>query len=232
MNRILVVDDDDMIREHLARLLRQAGFSASTAADGVEALAAISNTAPDLVVLDVLMPRSDGREVLRTLRQRGDWTPVILLTGVGESGARADALEEGADDYLNKPFDPTELLARIRAVLRRGKGATSLTHAPRIAGGGIAVDRLAKTATARGRVLALTPKALALLEFLMVHHGETFSRDQLLDQVWGIDIALTTRAVDHRVAELRKVLAPAGLEDCVETVQGVGYRFYPKVETQ
>lgn len=230
MSHILVVDDDDMIREHLARLLRQAGFSASTAADGIEALGMIAASSPDLVVLDVLMPRSDGREVLRTMRRRGDWTPVILLTGIGESSARADALEEGADDYLNKPFDPAELLARVRAVLRRGKGSTSLAHAPKISGGGIEIDRLAKSARARGNSLTLTPKALALLEFLMVHHGETFSRDQLLAQVWGIDIALTTRAVDHRVAELRKALTPAGVEDCVETVQGVGYRFYPSVE--
>ena len=168
---------------------------------------------PDLIVLDVLMPRADGREVLARLRRGGDWTPVILLTGVGQSGTRADALEKGADDYLNKPFDPAELVARIRAVLRRG---------------GLELDRLAKTVTARGQTVQLTPKALALLEYLMVHHGETFSRDHLLEQVWGVEFAIPTRAVDHRVAELRKVLGARGLE-VIDTVQGVGYRFHPEV---
>ena len=174
------------------------------------------------------MPRADGREVLARLRRGGDWTPVILLTGVGQSGTRADALEKGADDYLNKPFDPAELVARIRAVLRRGQLGRTLTHASRIRGGGLELDRLAKTVTARGQTVQLTPKALALLEYLMVHHGETFSRDHLLEQVWGVEFAITTRAVDHRVAELRKVLGARGLE-VIDTVQGVGYRFHPEV---
>ncbi len=228
MTTVLVVDDDPMIRGHLARILVRAGFAALTAADGVEALALAQEKSPDLIVLDVLMPRTDGREVLATLRRRGDWTPVILLTGVGQSGTRADALDKGADDYLNKPFDPAELIARIRAVLRRGQVGQTLAHAARIAGGGLELDRLAKTVEAKGRVVQLTPKALALLEYLMVHHGETFSRDHLLEQVWGVEFAITTRAVDHRVAELRKVLGARGLE-VIDTVQGVGYRFHPEV---
>lgn len=229
MTSVLVVDDDPMIRGHLARLLGRAGFVALTAADGVEALAIAQEKNPDLIVLDVLMPRADGREVLARLRRRGDWTPVILLTGVGQSGTRADALEKGADDYLNKPFDPAELIARIRAVLRRGQMGQTLAHAARIAGGGLELDRLAKSVTARGRVVQLTPKALALLEYLMIHHGETFSRDHLLQQVWGVEFAITTRAVDHRVAELRKVLGAHGLE-VIDTIQGVGYRFHPEVK--
>jgi len=194
----------------------------------VAALEVVEKQHPDLIVLDVLMPRADGREVLARLRRGGDWTPVILLTGVGQSGTRADALEKGADDYLNKPFDPAELVARIRAVLRRGQLGRTLTHASCIRGGGLELDRLAKTVTARGQTVQLTPKALALLEYLMVHHGETFSRDHLLEQVWGVEFAITTRAVDHRVAELRKVLGARGLE-VIDTVQGVGYRFHPEV---
>lgn len=185
MSSVLVVDDDPMIRDHLARTLERAGFVAFTAADGVAALEVVEKQHPDLIVLDVLMPRADGREVLARLRRGGDWTPVILLTGVGQSGTRADALEKGADDYLNKPFDPAELVARIRAVLRRGQLGRTLTHASCIRGGGLELDRLAKTVTARGQTVQLTPKALALLEYLMVHHGETFSRDHLLEQVWG-----------------------------------------------
>ncbi len=228
MTTILIADDDPMIRDHLARMLVRAGFVALTAADGVQALAVAKEKNPDLIVLDVLMPKADGREVLATLRKRGDWTPVLLLTGVGESATRADALEKGADDYLNKPFDPMELIARIRAVLRRGKVGQTLAHAAVITGDGVELDRLAKTVSVKGKPVQLTPKALALLEYLMVHHGETFSRDHLLHQVWGVEFAITTRAVDHRIAELRKVLGNYGL-DVIDTVQGVGYRFHPTV---
>ncbi|MDO5084332.1 MAG: response regulator transcription factor [Arachnia propionica] len=228
MSRILVADDDPMIRNHLARILTRHDFTALTASDGVEALEVAKQSRPDLIVLDVMMPRADGREVLARLRRRGDWTPVILLTGVGQSGTRADALEKGADDYLNKPFDPAELVARIRAVLRRGQLGQTLSHASRVKGGGLELDRLGKTVQAKGKAVQLTPKALALLEYLMIHHGETFSRDHLLQQVWGVEFAITTRAVDHRVAELRKALGVHGLE-VIDTVQGVGYRFHPEV---
>lgn len=229
MSRILVVDDDPMIRDHLARILTRHDFTALTAADGVEALRIVQESRPDLIVLDVMMPLADGREVLARLRRGGDWTPVILLTGVGQSGTRADALEKGADDYLNKPFDPAELVARIRAVLRRGQLGQSLSHATRIKGGGLELDRMARTVAAKGKTVQLTPKALSLLEYLMIHHGETFSRDHLLQQVWGVEFAITTRAVDHRIAELRKALGVHGLE-VLDTVQGVGYRFHPKVQ--
>lgn len=229
MRRILVVDDDPMIRDHLARILSRHDFTAVTAADGVEALELVEREKPDLIVLDVMMPRADGREVLARLRRGGNWTPVILLTGVGQAGTRADALDKGADDYLNKPFEPAELVARIRAVLRRGQVGQTLSHASRITGGGLDLDRLAKTVLAKGRAVQLTPKALALLEYLMVHHGETFSREHLLQQVWGVEFAITMRAVDHRVAELRKVLGAQGLE-VIDTVQGVGYRFHPEVK--
>ncbi len=232
MSTILVVDDDDTIRSYLARALTRAGFAAVTAADGVEALEQVEATQPDLIVLDVLMPKANGREVLNSLRSRNDWTPVILLTGVGEARSRAAALEQGADDYLNKPFDAAELVARIRAVLRRGKQQQSLAQAVTLSGGGITVSRLDKTTSVAGVELKLTPKAQALLEYLMAHHGESFSRDHLLSQVWGVEFAVTTRAVDHRIGELRKAFARLNLDDPIDTVQSVGYRFHPKVTAE
>lgn len=232
MPTVLVVDDDEMIRSQVAVVLRAAGFGVQTACDGVAALEVIATHAPDLIVLDVLMPRADGRSVLATLRGRGDWTPVILLTGVGAAGQRADALDSGADDYLNKPFDQAELLARIRAVLRRDARGRTLAHAHTIVGGGVEMDRQQRTASVHSRALALTPKAWALLEFLMLNHGQTFTREELLARVWGIEFAITTRAVDHRVAEIRKALAARGVDDVIDTVQGVGYRFHPKAEAR
>ena len=121
MDKVLLVDDESAITDNLAPFLERSGFAVAVATDGEDALAKVASFAPDLVVSDILMPRMDGREMLRQLRRAGDWTPVILLTQVGESTERAMALEEGADDYLNKPFDPHELVARIRAVLRRSR---------------------------------------------------------------------------------------------------------------
>ena len=231
MSSVLVVDDDPMIRDHLARTLERAGFVAFTAADGAAALEVVGKQHPDLIVLDVLMPRADGREVLARLRRGGDWTPVILLTGVGQSGTRADALEKGADDYLNKPFDPAELVARIRAVLRRTQGSTQpLTAAPRLVAGDLVLDRAARRVEHRGREVALTPKATMLLEYLMSHPGELFSRESLLASLWGIDFTTTTRAVDHRVREIRQVLGEDAARPLyIETVPSMGYRFRAEV---
>jgi DNA-binding response OmpR family regulator len=177
------------------------------------------------------MPVLDGREVLRRIRAEHDWLPVILLTRVGESFERAAALDEGADDYLNKPFDPQELLARIRAVLRRSAaGAAPLTAAVGLRAGELRIDRPARRLFLRERELQLTPRAFALLEFLMAHPDEVFARDRLLQTVWGFDAVVTTRAVDHRVAEIRAVLGDdASAPTYLETVPGVGYRFVAPV---
>jgi DNA-binding response OmpR family regulator len=189
--------------------------------------------APDLVVMDVLMPRLDGRETLRRLRQQGNWTPIILLTQVGEAVERAMALEEGADDYLNKPFDPHELVARIRAVLRRARpGQPSLAAAERLNCGPLMLERRSRHAWMSGKELTLTPKAVALLEYLMTHPDELISRERLLDAVWGWDYPVGTRAVDTRIAELRRVFGDdAEHPSYIETVPGQGYRFVGRVET-
>jgi DNA-binding response OmpR family regulator len=232
--RILLVDDEPAITSNLAPFLERAGFDAVTAADGEQALACIADSAPDLIVLDVLMPRLDGRETLRRLRQADNWTPVVLLTQVGESTERAMALEEGADDYLNKPFDPHELVARIRAVLRRVRpGQPPLASAQRLNSGDIALDRRARRAFLGSKELSLTPKAVALLEYLMTHPDELLSRDRLLDAVWGWDYPVGTRTVDTRIAELRRALGDDPAEPrYIETVPGQGYRFVADVEAK
>ena len=230
--RILLVDDEPDITSNLAPFLERAGFSVGVAADGVAALRRVADTSPDIIVLDVLMPKLDGREVCRRLRASGNWTPIIMLTRVGEATERAMTLGEGADDYLNKPFDPHELVARIQAVLRRARpGTPPLTAAHRLACGSFILDRAARRVLAAGRELPLTPRAVALLDYLMTHAGELLSRERLLDAVWGWDYPVGTRAVDMRIAELRK-----HLEDdpdsprYSETVPGQGYMFIGQME--
>jgi len=230
--RILLVDDERAITANLAPFLERSGFVVTVAADGEEALRQAFGFGPDLIVLDILMPKVDGREALRRLRQADDWTPVILLTQVGESTERAMALEEGADDYLNKPFDPHELVARIRAVLRRARpGQPPLATAQRLSSGDLTLDRRSRRAYMNSEELRLTPKAAALLEYLMTHPDELLTRDRLLDAVWGWDYPIGTRTVDTRIAELRRVLGDDPAEPrYIETVPGQGYRFVGGVE--
>lgn len=229
--KILLVDDDALIRESLGSLLERSGFEVLTAADGERALDSLARQRPDLVVLDVVMPRLSGREVLRQLRQHNDWLPVILLTQVGDASERAMALEEGADDYLNKPFDAHELVARIKSVLRRAQaGAPPLTTAAKLRSGEVVLDRSARRVYVGGKELAFTPKAVTLLEQLMTHPDELFSRERLLDIVWGWDYAVGGRAVDTRIAEIRRLLDDDPAEPrYIETVPGQGYRFVGEV---
>lgn len=230
--KLLLVDDDTAVTDRLAPFLSRAGFLVKVAADGEAALREVISYSPDLIVLDVLMPRLDGREVLRQLRQKGDWTPIILLTQVGESAERAMALMEGADDYLNKPFDPNELTARIQSVLRRASsGQPPLTVAERLRSGDLVVDRTKRRAYLDAVEINLSPKAIALLEYMITHPDELLNRDRLLDAVWGWDYPIGTRTVDTRVAELRRLLGDdPGNPTYIETVPGQGYRFVGKVE--
>jgi DNA-binding response OmpR family regulator len=230
--RLLLVDDETAITDRLAPFLARAGFEVKVAGDGEAALKEIVSYTPDLIVLDVLMPRIDGREVLRRVRQKGDWTPVILLTQVGESAERAMALMEGADDYINKPFDPNELAARIKTVLRRANpGQPPLTVAERLRSGDLVVDRTKRRAYLETVEVDLSPKAMSLLEYMVTHPDELLSRDRLLDAVWGWDYPVGTRTVDTRIAELRRVLGDdPGDPQYIETIPGQGYRFVGKVE--
>jgi DNA-binding response OmpR family regulator len=224
---ILLADDDPTIADSLAPFLERAGFHVLVVADGMNALDRAQKHHPDLIILDVLMPRMDGRETLRRLRKSNIWTPTILLTQVGEASERALALEEGADDYLNKPFDPHELLARVRAVLRRVRpGERSLSAAWLLTAEDLVLDRRARRASLGGKPLELTPKALAVLEHLMTHPDEAITRERLLEVVWGWEYPAGTRTVDTRVAELRKMLDDDPAEPrFIETISGEGYRF-------
>ncbi len=171
--RILLADDDPAMLDSLGPFLERAGFEVLAVSDGTGAFDKAQSQRPDLMILDVLMPHLDGREVLRRLRRAGLWIPAILLTQVGEATERALALEEGADDYINKPFDPHELLARVRAVLRRTQaGHPSLAQAWRLAAEELILDRRARRATFGEQTLVLTPKAFAVLEYLMTHPDE------------------------------------------------------------
>ena len=228
---ILLADDDPNIVDSLAPFLERAGFHVLVVSDGQAAFEKAQSHHPDLIILDVLMPRMDGRETLRRLRRLNVWTPTILLTQVGEASERALALEEGADDYLNKPFDPHELLARIRAVLRRARpGERSLSAAWLLTAGDLSLDRRARRASLASQTLDLTPKALAVLEYLMTHPDEAVTRERLLDAVWGWEYPAGTRTVDTRMAELRRALNddPAGPR-FIETIPGEGYRFVADV---
>lgn len=230
--RLLLVDDESAITANLAPFLERSGFAVTVCANGEEGLKQAAALAPALIVMDVLMPVMDGREALRRLRKGGNWTPVILLTQVGEAPERAMALEEGADDYLNKPFDPHELVARIRAVLRRARpGQPPLATASRIASGELLIDRTSHRVWLNGKEATLTPKAVALLEYLITHPDELISRDRLLDAVWGWDYPTGTRTVDTRIAELRRALGDDPAQPTyIETVPGQGYRFVGTVE--
>jgi DNA-binding response OmpR family regulator len=229
--KILLVDDEKPIIEQLRSILERAGFVVTSAANGEAALDQVETSSPDLIVLDVLMPRLNGREVLRRLRQANNWTPVILLTQVGESAERIMALEEGADDYLNKPYDPYELIARIRAILRRARpGQLPLVAAQRLVSHNLILDRMARRVWLGSKSPNLTPKAIALLEYLMTHPDELLNRERLLNTVWGWDYVTGTRVIDARIRELRQALADDPVQPrYIETVIGEGYRFVAEV---
>ncbi len=230
--KVLLVDDETAITTNLAPFLKRSGYTVEIAVNGEQALELIRSFKPDIMILDVIMPKLDGREVLRKLRNEDNWTPIILLTQVGEASERAMAIDEGADDYLNKPYDPHELVARMNAVLRRAQpGKPPLASAQRITSGGIMIDRIARRTWLSGNELLLTPKAYSLLEYLMTHPDELVTRDRLLDAVWGWDYPVGSRAVDTRIAELRRELGDdVSKPEYIETVPGQGYRFVGKVE--
>lgn len=228
--RVLVIDDEPDLLAELKPLLERSGYEVATAIDGLDGLKKLETWQPDLLILDVMMPHLDGRELLRRVRAAENWTPVILLTKVGGTTDRALSLQEGADDYINKPFDPFELLARIQAVLRRTRQSQGITHSHRLRCGPLLIDRTSRQAWVNDEVVMLTARAFGVLEYLMDHPGEIISREQLLDKVWGWSYAVQSRAVDMRIAELRKVLDDHPTEpQFIETVVGQGYRFLGQV---
>jgi len=232
--RILVVDDEAQLLEAITPFLNRSGFDVATANNGDTALEVLEEFAADLIVLDVLMPGMDGRELLRQLRAQENWTPIILLTQVGNATERAMALGEGADDYLNKPYDPHELVARIQSVLRRSRnGIATLATKQELIAGALKFDRNSRVATLDGKRLQLTPRANHLLEFLLLHPNELLTRERLLDAVWGWQFETGTRSVDARIAELRRALNDDSSDPrFIETIPAEGYRFLTVSEAE
>ena len=229
---VLIVDDDTDIIDSLNPFLERCGFECESAPNGALALKHIQVSPPDLIVCDVIMPEMDGREFLRQLRTARISIPVIMLTQVGTTYEKILTLEEGADDYINKPFDPMELVARINAVLRRSRlYQPSLTNAWMIAAGDLILNRQRREAYYQGELLRLTRRAFILLEYLITHPDEVLSRERLLEIVWGWENVVDTRAVDSRIVELRKALKDqTGEPRYIETIPQQGYRFIHPVK--
>ena len=221
---ILVVDDETTLRETLAEALDADGFRVITAADGREALALFREHRPELVVLDLMLPELSGIEVCRIIRQESD-VPILMLTARSSEVDKIVGLELGADDYVTKPFSLRELSARIRALLRRSEQVASDGLAT-VAVGDLTVDLTGHRLLHDGEVVPLKPKVFELLAFLVRHPGQVFSRERLLEQVWGYDYAGETRTVDVHVHWLRTVIEPEpAAPTLIQTVRGVGYVF-------
>ncbi|MGB0099553.1 MAG: response regulator transcription factor [Nocardioides sp.] len=221
MARVLVVDDDHTVREVVVSYLRAGNHDVTEAADGEGALRAMRDQPADLVVLDLMLPGIDGIEVCRQLRETGD-TPIVMLTALGEETDRVVGLEVGADDYVTKPFSPRELVLRVDSVLRR----THVPEAPRrLEDGDLVVDEAAHTAYREGALLSLTAREFDLLRYLMANPGTAFSRDDLLQHVWGWSIGDQSTVTVH-VRRLReKVERDPKQPERLVTVWGVGYRW-------
>jgi DNA-binding response OmpR family regulator len=220
MATILIVDDEPHIVELASLYLSNDGYSTLSAHDGLHALEMIRKHQPDLVILDIMLPQLDGWEVCRRLRQDNNNVPIIMLTARGEDVDRIVGLELGADDYVVKPFNPRELVARVKAVLRRAESRAPVHRVLRLAA--LEINREGREVRAAGQKIALRAKEFDLLLALVESPGFVFSRDQLLDHVWGYSYGGGTRTVDVHVARLRDKLKNSGVR--IETVWNVGYK--------
>jgi two-component system, OmpR family, phosphate regulon response regulator PhoB len=219
---ILVVEDEDSLATLLQYNLQKEGYDIALAGDGEEALLLVDERLPDLIVLDWMLPKVSGIEVCRRLRQRNETrnVPIIMLTARGEESDRVRGLDTGADDYLVKPFSMTELTARIRAVLRRIRPGLA---EDRVRRGDLLIDRVAHRVKRAGQEIHLGPTEFRLLDYLMQHPGRVFSREQLLDAVWGSDVYVEARTVDVHIGRLRKALGVSETDDPIRTVRSAGY---------
>jgi two-component system alkaline phosphatase synthesis response regulator PhoP len=225
MPRVLIVDDEPEIVRGLSDNLQFEGYETASAANGAEALAALARETPDLVILDIMMPVMSGWDVAKELRRRGIDVPIIMLTARGEEVDRVLGLELGADDYVAKPFSLRELLARVRAVLRR---PGPRHKADELAFDDVRIHRRARRVFKAGTERRLTRKEFDLLVYLVEHRGEVLTRERLLDEVWGYERFPTTRTVDTHVLRLRRKLeADPDRPAWIQTVHAQGYRFAP-----
>ena len=222
---ILVIDDEPAIRDMLQIALDAAGFKVVLAEDAKQAYPIIIDTPPDLILLDWMMPGTTGLELLRRLK-RDPLTknvPIIMLTAKAEEGGKVAGLDSGADDYVSKPFSPRELVARIKAVLRR---ISEDEVKEIIEAGSIRFDPISHCVTIAGEEITLGPTEYRLLHFFLKHQNRVFSRDQILDFVWGANVYLDERTIDVHIRRLRKSIAVAGCDQYVQSVRGAGYRFF------
>ena len=221
---ILVVEDEDAIRAMLLMVLEQAGFTTVVAADAEEAQKILHDNLPDLILLDWMLPGISGAEWARRLKKEQVYRelPIILLTARGEEEDKVKGLEIGADDYITKPFSPKELVARIRAVLRR---SGKIQGSAQIVLGELVLDTEQHRLSIGDRQLDVSPTEFRLMQFFMTHPDKVYNRAQLLDQVWGRSVYIEERTVDVHIRRLRKILGEYGKEDLVQTVRGFGYRF-------
>jgi two-component system phosphate regulon response regulator PhoB len=221
---ILIVDDEAAIRQMLAFTLAGDGFKYTEAADADEAQSAITDNPPSLILLDWMLPGVSGMDFARRLKRdpRTSAIPIIMLTARGEEGDKVKGLETGADDYVTKPFSTKELLARIRAVLRR-TAQSAETDVVEVEG--LRLDSQTHRVTAGGQPLELSPTEFRLLHFFITHPERVYSRSQLLDRVWGENVYIEERTVDVHIRRLRKLLEPNGYDRFIQTVRSVGYRF-------
>ncbi|MBI5945892.1 MAG: response regulator transcription factor [Chloroflexi bacterium] len=218
---ILVVDDEPKIVRLTRDYLEKNGYRVVTAGDGQSALTTARREKPDLIILDLMLPGMDGREVCRILRRESD-VPIIMLTALAEEVDQVTGLEIGADDYITKPFSPRTLVARVRALLRRTRGEIKLPSIIRI--GGLEIDSEKYSVTVNGAPIKLTPNEFKLLQLLAARPGQTLTREQLIEDLHG-GASSIDRSVDSHIKNLRKKLETASGESMIETVYGIGYRF-------
>ncbi|MGW6980104.1 response regulator transcription factor [Streptomyces sp. NPDC054932] len=225
--RILVVDDEPAVREALRRSLAFEGYAVQTAVDGVDALDRAASYAPDLIVLDIQMPRMDGLTAARRLRAAGSVTPILMLTARDTVGDRVTGLDAGADDYLVKPFELDELFARVRALLRRSSYAAQQPGAESpedtLTFGDLRMDLATREVTRAGRPVELTRTEFTLLEMFLAHPRQVLTREQILKTVWGFDFEPSSNSLDVYVMYLRRKTEAGGEPRLVHTVRGVGY---------
>jgi len=222
--QILVVEDERPIREMIAFGLRRAGFEVREAADARSGRAEVANKLPDLLLVDWMLPDTSGLEFTRALKRDRETRelPVIMLTARAEEGDKVAGLEGGADDYITKPFSPRELLARINAVLRRAMPAEG---SERIDIEGLVLDQSSQRVSSGERTVALGPTEYRMLAFFMTHPERVYTREQLLDRVWGGNVYVEERTIDVHIRRLRKALEEFGYDRLIQTVRGSGYRF-------
>jgi DNA-binding response OmpR family regulator len=216
---ILLVEDDPDVRSAVERVLSSAGYTVQSASDGASGLQLALSQRPDLVLVDVGLPDRDGVSVARELRERGFRSPILMLTARGTVSDKVSGLEAGADDYLPKPFDLSELIARVKALLRRASIAADHT----LRAGDVTIDPLTRRVERGGRGIELTQKEYALLEFLVRHAGQPVSRSLIAEQVWKYEVDPSTNVVDVYINYLRKKLGDDKTQPLIRTVRGVGY---------